>query len=214
MKFRIKKTLKTILFLGSIVLSILAFTNWLVKRNAEGLIYDNPKNIPFNKVGLVLGAGKYTKSGHVNTYYKYRIDAVVELYNSGKIQFILISGDNSKKTYDEPTTFKTDLIAKGIPADKIYLDYAGFRTLDSVIRAKEIFGLDSITFVSQKFHNERAIYLANNYDIHAIGYNAKDGYNYSKSSTRYREYLARTKATIDVLFNVDPKFLGDKIEIK
>ena len=169
---------------------------------------------PKNKVGLVLGAVKVTSSGHINSYYTHRINAAIELYNAGKIEYILISGDNSRKDYDEPTSFKTDLIAKGIPEDKIFLDYAGFRTLDSVVRAKAIFGQSEITIISQQFHNERAIYLARHRGINAIGYNAKNSYAHHRSATRFREYFARAKASMDVLFNVEPKFLGEKIEIK
>jgi SanA protein len=121
----------------------------------------------------------------------------------------LVSGDNSQKDYDEPTDFKKDLIAKGIPEDRIFLDYAGFRTLDSIVRAKEVFGQTSITIISQKFHNQRAIYIAKQFGIDAIGFNAKDVYN-----SHFREYLARSKASLDLVFNVQPKFLGEKIVIK
>ena len=93
-------------------------------------------------------------------YFEYRIRATIQLYKSGKIKYILVSGDNGNKNYDEPTAFKNELISRGILAEKIYLDYAGFRTLDSVIRAHAIFGQSSFTIISQKFHNERAIYLA------------------------------------------------------
>ena len=101
-----------------------------------------------------------------------------------------------------------------MPENKIFLDYAGFRTLDSVVRSKEIFGLNSITIISQKFHNERAIYLAKNFKINAIAYNATDIQGRYGIKTKLREYIARTKASMDVLFNVQPKFLGEKIEIK
>ncbi len=121
----------------------------------------------------MLGTVKLLASGRVNLFYLYRINAAVKLYKSGKINFILVSGDNGNKGYDEPTDFKKDLIKRGIPADKIFLDYAGFRTLDSVIRAKEIFGIKLVTIISQKFHNERAIYLAEQNGINAIAYNAK-----------------------------------------
>ena len=208
------KKLKIILLLTAFILFGLVLTNELMSFQARHYIYDTTEAIPKNKVGLILGAGKYTQSGHINSYYKFRLDAAVELYEAGKIEFILISGDNGRKTYDEPTTFKTDLIARGIPENKIFLDYAGFRTLDSVVRSKEVFGQDSITIISQQFHNERAIYLAKNYDINAIAYNAKDSYNHQRSKTRFREYFARAKASIDVIFNVEPKFLGKKIEIK
>ena len=150
----------------------------------------------------------------INLYFTFRINATVQLYNYGKIDFILISGDNGNKDYDEPTDFKNELIKKGIPEDKIFLDFAGFRTLDSVIRSREIFGQKSITIISQQFHNERAIYLAEKNGINAIGFNARDVSGKYGMKVQIREYLARTKVFIDILFGVKPKFLGDKIEIK
>lgn len=180
-----------------------------ISFKAKGLTYDDIDTIPKNNVGLVLGASKWAPSGNINLFYKHRVDAAVALYKAGKIDYILISGDNGRKDYDEPTDFKNDLVAKGIPAEHIFLDYAGFRTLDSIVRAKKIFGQNAITIISQKFHNERAIYIAQHYDIEAIAYNAKDVYK-----TPPREYLARTKARLDLLFNIKPKFLGDKIAIK
>jgi len=189
-------------------------TNITVSTQTEDYIYDSVDAIPNNKVGLLLGTIKFLPNGNINLYYKYRIEATVELYKAGKIEFVLISGDNGSKSYDEPTTFKDDLVARGIPEDKIFLDYAGFRTLDSVIRAKDIFGQNSITIISQQFHNERAIYLARHKNIKAVAFNAKNVSGRYGFKVQLREYLARAKASIDVLFNVKPKFLGDKIEIK
>ncbi|MBT8180545.1 MAG: YdcF family protein, partial [Eudoraea sp.] len=102
----------------------------------------------------------------------------------------------------------------GIPAEKIYLDYAGFRTLDSMVRAKFIFGLDSVTVISQKFHNERAIYLAEKKGLKAIGFNAKGISGKQGIKVQFREYFARVKVFIDLLLNTQPRFYGDKIEIK
>ncbi len=110
---------------------------------------------------------------------------------------------------------KNDLIAKGVPEDRIFEDFAGFRTLDSVVRAKEIFGQDDITIISQKWHNERAIYLAEANDINAIGFNAKGvkiTYRFGLK-TRIREYFARVKVFIDLIIGKEPKFLGKKIII-
>ncbi|WP_369997874.1 vancomycin high temperature exclusion protein [Winogradskyella sp.] len=203
------KKLKIIILIGAFIsLGVFTTYHWISFRTNH-LIYDDLSAIPKNKVGLLLGTGKYAASGNINLFYKYRIDAAVKLYKAGKIEYILVSGDNSRKDYDEPSDFKNDLIARGIPEDRIFLDYAGFRTLDSVVRAKEIFEQTSITFISQKFHNQRAIYIANHYDIKAVGFNAKDVYN-----SHFREYLARSKASLDLVFNVQPKFLGDKITIQ
>lgn len=203
-----KKLKIALLIIVVISIGVVSTYHWMSFKTRHQ-VYDSVNAIPKNKVGLLLGTGKYAASGNINLFYKYRIDAVVKLYKAGKIEYILVSGDNSRKDYDEPTDFKKDLIAQGIPEDRIFLDYAGFRTLDSVVRAKEIFGQTSITIISQKFHNQRAIYIAKQFGIDAVGFNAKDVYN-----SHFREYLARSKASLDLVFNVQPKFLGEKIVIK
>lgn len=206
----IKKVILLILFA---FIFIIALNFWL-SYQAKNSIYNDVLQIPKNKVGLILGTGKYLSDGRINLYYQYRVEAAVSLYNANKIDFILVSGDNGENDYDEPTDFKNDLIKHGIPEEKIFLDYAGFRTLDSVVRAKEIFNLTEFTIISQKFHNERAIYLAKQFKIKAIGFNAQDIKGKYGLKTNLREYLARTKAYLDILFNVKPKFLGEKIDIK
>lgn len=208
------KLLKRLLILGLLLALSLIIPNAIIINTAEGKTFNNTNNIPKNKVGLVLGAGKFTANGRINLYYKYRVEATVKLYKAGKIEFVLVSGDNSRTEYDEPSTFKEDLMKKGIPEYKIFLDYAGFRTLDSMVRAKEIFGQNSLTVISQLFHNERAIYLGKKKGINAIGFNAKDISGRYGTRTKLREFLARTKAFIDVTTNKKPKFLGKKIEIK
>lgn len=197
--------------MGLLVLSI---SNSLVQRKTKDSLFDSTESIPKNRVGLLLGTSKYLVDGGINQYYKYRIEAAVKLYNAGKIDFILISGDNATRQYNEPMTMRKDLIANGIPVEKIYLDYAGFRTFDSVVRSKEIFGLDSLTVISQPFHNERAIYIARSKGIYAIGFNAQEVNVYSGFKTQVREKLARVKMQLDILFGNEPKYLGKKIEIK
>ncbi len=207
--------LKIILLFIFILPIILIFSsNFLIEENAIDKTFTNSTFIKKNKVGLVLGTSKFLRGGSVNLYFQYRIDAAVELYQKGKIDFILVSGDNGTKYYNEPTDFKKELIKNGIPKNRIYLDYAGFRTLDSVIRAKEVFGQFNITIISQKFHNERAIYIAEKHGISAIGFNAKDVTAKYGTRTRIREYFAKTKAFLDIIFGKKPKFLGSKIEIK
>jgi SanA protein len=206
--------IKITLFFIAVITIIISINNYWISYTSKNKTYNNVLEIPKNKVGLVLGTGKFNHNNQINLYYQHRLDAAHNLFKAGKIEFILISGDNSRKDYDEPTDFKNDLINKGVPENRIFLDYAGFRTLDSVIRAKEIFGQDSITIISQKFHNERAIYLSQHNQINALGYNAEDVSNQYGLKTRIREYIARMKATLDILLNVKPKFLGDKIEIK
>ncbi|CAM1365775.1 SanA/YdcF family protein [Tenacibaculum xiamenense] len=193
---------------------ILVICNVLIYWNARNKTYSKLTTVPEMKVALLLGTNKYLQNGNVNLYYRYRVEAAANLYRKGKFEYIIVSGDNGKKGYDEPTQFKEDLMRKGVPADKIFLDYAGFRTLDSVVRAKEIFNQDNLLIISQKFHNERAIYLAESKGIKAIGFNAKDVYGRSGAKVKIREYLARVKVFVDLLFKVKPKYLGKKIEIK
>jgi SanA protein len=209
-----KKNKKVFILFSLMCLLFIYVSNYKIEKYSELKTVSKVALIKKNKVGLVLGTSKYLKNGTVNLYFKNRIEATVELYKNNKIEFILISGDNGNNEYDEPTDFKNELIKFGIPENKIYLDFAGFRTLDSVIRAKEIFGQTSITIISQKFHNERAIYIASKKGINAIGYNAKDVSKMFGFRVKVREYFARSKVFIDLLMNINPKFLGNKIEIK
>lgn len=208
-------TLFKLAFLFAFIIGLSIFgSDLIVKYSAKTKLYQSIKDIPANKVGLLLGTSKILANGRINLYYQYRIDAAAELYHANKIQFILASGDNGNTEYDEPTLMKEDLIAKGVPANKIHLDYAGFRTLDSVVRCKEIFGQEKITVISQPFHNERAIFIAKRKGIDAIGYNAKDvSLRYGKK-TQLRERLARVKMMLDLVFGKQPKFLGEQIKIK
>ena len=214
MKKKLFKFIKISIILISIPLFFIFIANISIELSTRGKTYANAEKIPHNKVGLVLGTSKFLKSGSINLYFKYRIEATVKLYKAGKIDFVLVSGDNGNKKYDEPTDFKNELVDNGIPEEKIFLDYAGFRTLDSVVRAKKVFGQNSLTFISQEFHNERAIYLAKKNDIQAVGFNAKDTSGRYGIRVKIREYFARTKVFLDILFRVKPKFLGDPIEIK
>ncbi len=208
-----KKIARFFLIVSLLIVAVIYFSNSIIENNAEGKLFNSTENIPKNKVGLLLGTVKCLSDGRINLYYQFRLDAAVELYKARKIDFILVSGDNGSKVYDEPTDFKNDLIEAGIPENKIYLDYAGFRTLDSVVRVKEVFGQSSITIISQQFHNERALYLAQHFDIEAIGFNAKGVSGKKALKVQLREYLARVKVFVDILLGVDPKFLGEPIEI-
>lgn len=210
----IKKTLKwTVALLLVSVLALVVFSNYQILHRTKNYTFSKASEIKKNRVGLVLGTSKYYKGGGLNLYFKNRIDATVELFNAKKIDFILVSGDNSTMAYNEPMNFKKELLKRGIPEEVIFLDYAGFRTLDSVVRAKEIFGQVEITIISQQFHNERAIYIAQNHGMKAVGFNADSKGAYGLRM-QVREYFARTKAFLDILFGVEPKFLGEKIEIE
>ena len=156
--------MKHLIYIFLSLIAILAigviFCNRAVIKTAEDKMYDDVLVIPYNRVGVLLGTSPKGRSGKPNVFYIRRVEACVALYKAGKIDRILVSGDNSRTTYDEPTCIKEDLIAAGVPDSVIYLDYAGFRTYDSMVRAKEVFGLSSFTIISQPFHNERALYIA------------------------------------------------------
>ncbi|CAM4218370.1 SanA/YdcF family protein [Zobellia nedashkovskayae] len=202
---------------GVLVLVLFLFIllcDFIISSSAKGKTFSNPNEIPKNRVGLVLGTSKKLIGGLPNPYYTYRINATIELYKAKKIDFVLVSGDNGTRYYNEPNTFKKDLIAKGIPSEKIFLDFAGFRTLDSMVRAKEVFGLNNVTVISQEFHNQRAIYLAEKKGLNAIGYNAKSIIGTQGLKVHLREYLARVKVFIDLALNIQPKFFGEEVEIK
>jgi len=209
-----RRMLKVTFLLLLIALLSIPLANYSVNNSTEKKLYNAVNEIPYNKVGLVLGTSKYLQNGYVNLYYSYRINATIALYKAGKISFVLVSGDNGSKQYDEPTTFKDDLIKGGIPSERIYLDYAGFRTLDSMVRAKEVFGQSTLTVVSQEFHNQRAVFIGNYIGIDAIGFNAQDVSSRYGFKTNMREKLARVKVFVDMVFRVQPKFLGPKINLQ
>lgn len=195
------------------VFIVILVCDGLVRTYAGDKIFDTVEAIPHCKVGLLLGTAPITPEGEHNYYFDYRIEAAARLFQAGKIDYILVSGDNHDRDYDEPTCMRDSLVAHGVPADRIVLDYAGFRTLDSIVRAKKIFGQDSLTIISQKFHNERAIYLAKSSGISAVGYNARDVARRAKYIKIHgREYLARVKMFLDLLTDKQPRFLGKKEE--
>jgi SanA protein len=193
---------------------LLGISNYIISISTKEKVFDDIDRVPKNKVGLVLGTAKKLTSGFPNPYYTNRIEATLALYRAGKIDFVLVSGDNGSQYYNEPNAFKKDLVAGGIPGNRIFLDYAGFRTLDSMVRAKYVFGLESVTVISQQFHNERAIYLAERKGLHAIGFNATDISGSDGLKVRSREYFARVKVFFDLAFNTQPKFYGEKIAIE
>jgi len=157
---------------------------------ARGRVHDDPAKVPVTKVAMVLGTTDRVE-GRENRYFRYRIDAAVELWQAGRIKTIIVSGDHSTKYYNEPAKMRQALIDRGIPENRIVCDSAGLRTLDSVGRAQKVFGLESVVFISQRFHNERAIYLAQARGLDAHGFNARDVTTQMGFKTRVREIGAR-----------------------
>ncbi|SDC24519.1 SanA protein [Williamwhitmania taraxaci] len=209
------KPIYWIIGIGAIASMILMlYANSCIERSTKPYIYSNVHDVPYNSVGLLLGTNKLLRSGKPNQYFAYRIAATVELYKAGKVSNIVISGDNSTKGYNEPQDMKEALLAAGIPCERIYLDFAGFRTFDSVVRMNKIFGQSSFTIISQQFHNQRAIYIAKFFGLNASGYSAKDVDAYNGFKTQLREKFARVKVMLDLYFGKEPKFLGERIPIR
>jgi SanA protein len=196
------------------LLLVVGVMNHLVNASTQTQIYTDITKLPKNKVGLLLGTAKYMDKARkiINMYYQNRIDAAVALYMAGKVDYIIVSGDNGTTYYNEPALMKADLIARGVPASRIFMDNAGFRTLDSILRCRDIFGQNQFTVISQQFHNQRALYIANHKEVNAIGFNAADGDMYWEVALR--EKLARVKMGLDLMFNKQAKTMGATIDIK
>lgn len=178
-------------------------------------IYTDIKKVPQRKAALLLGTAKYVARGKKNYFYVYRIRAAAALWKAGKVDAILVSGDNATKYYNETKRMEKDLIKAGVPKKYIAADYAGFRTLDSIVRAEAIFDLKDYIIISQKFHLERALFIAKAKGQDAIGFAAKDREG-TKAARKmaYREYLARVKAFLDVyILHTEPRFYGKKVKV-
>ena len=209
----VNRCIKAGLYMGFLGIVALVLANAWIITSAQGKMFDDLEQIQARDVALVLGTSKSYDGKKENPFFTERIKAAAELYFSGKVKHIIVSGDNSNKNYNEPRDMRKALEKLGVPTACITMDFAGLRTLDSVLRCKEIFQQKKFIVVSQGFHNYRALFIAQFHGIDVIAYNA-DYPTQMPSKTLYREYLARTKAIVDLYcFNAQPKFLGDKVNI-
>jgi len=209
-----RKIILTALAVSDGVLVTIFGARALVRRASSGRLYDCTADIPHREVGLVLGCSRRLGSGDPNPFFDSRVHAAAELFRAGKVDYLLVSGDNHTKGYDEATAMRDALLQAGIPDDRIYSDCAGFRTLDSMVRARDVFGLKQVTVISQEFHNQRAIFLASHENLDTIGYNAQDVDLGDVSGAHKRETLARIKAVMDIyLLRTKPRFLGSRVSI-
>ena len=191
---------------GILLLIVLGLDRWMSWKTAP-FIFDDLQDLPYRQVGVVLGTAKYYRTGVINQYYRYRIQGALNAYNSGKVNYLLLSGDNALQSYNEPVTMRKDLIAAGVDPADIVLDYAGFRTLDSIVRTRKVFDTNDFIIITQRFHCERALFIALHMGIQAQCYavpSPKD-----MLSVRVREFGARFGALADLyLFKREPRFLG------
>jgi SanA protein len=179
-------------------------------RATEGRIHHSVETLPMHDVGLVLGTSKTTSSGKENLHFRQRIDAAARLYQAGKVKHLLVSGDNHTRSYDEPSDMKNALQAAGVPGQAITCDYAGFRTLDSVLRAHSVFGLSQFVVITEEFHCPRAVWIARRHGLNAVAFAAPDVPMAAWAvRVKARESLARVLCGMDLyLLNRGPKFPG------
>ncbi len=191
--------------------SVLVYGAQTIPKRIRGRCYDDLAQIPANRVGLVLGCTRHLSSGRPNLYFAHRIAAAAALFRAGKVELLLASGASQRAEVDEAASMKQALIEQGVPADSIVCDPHGYRTIDSVLRAKRVYGQERLTIISQSFHNHRAIYLAERRGIEAIGFNARDVAPPDGRMVRFREVFARVRVLIDVhVNNTQPRVLGER----
>ncbi len=168
--------------------------------------------LPASHACLVLGTSPRV-GDKLNRFYQYRMAAAAEVFKAGKCKVLVVSGDNRRTDYNEPEDMKASLIALGVPASAIHCDYAGGRTLDSVLRFQQVFGQQAGIVISQAFHNQHAIYIARAHGIALSGYNAKDVDTYNAFKTRLRELFSKSLAVLDVWLGREARHYGEKVAI-
>jgi SanA protein len=213
MKWLKKIFISSVIIPGIFLLALFLNYRFIAEEGSPKIYYDLDSLQPV-EIGLVLGTAKYSVSGNINSFYKNRIDAAVRLFEAGKVEYLIVSGDNQHASYNEPRNMMKDLIEAGVPSDRVIPDYAGFRTFDSMVRAKKVFMLDSVLLVSQAFHLERALFIAQRNDLDAIGFAAVFPNDEGSFNVIVREYFARIRMMLDLyVLKTEPHFLGDEIPV-
>lgn len=206
-----KKLIRGFLMIIASLMAFILLSNLWIVYSTSDRIYKSISEVPAKKIGLVLGTTHRLKTGQDNPYFTERIRTAAKLYKQNKVEHFILSGDNNTIYYNEPLKMQTALIEAGVPESAITLDYAGFRTLDSVIRCKEVFGQDQIVIITQEFHSYRALFISDYYSIKAVAMVANNAPFPSSFSVIFREVIARPKAVIDLyILKKSPKFLGEK----
>jgi len=191
----------------------LIWSNVAAWNASHGKLHDRLADVPSDSVGLVFGCNERYQ-GRENLYFRYRIDAAAALWKTGRLKYLIVSGDNRDHYYNKPERMKAALMKEGVPAEKIVCDYAGLRTLDSVVRAKEVFGLKDVVFISQSFQNQRAGYIAEANGLAFSGFNARDVSGRSGLKVKAREVLARAKMWLDVqVLHTRPVYSRDRNDL-
>lgn len=185
----------------------------IIAAGYSAYVYDHAEEVPETFAAVVLGCSPHHEN-RPNLYFRNRMEAAAKLYHSGKVKKLIVSGDNGRKEYNEPEAMRQALIARGVPDEDIYCDYAGFSTLDSIIRTESIFSQQKFIIISQRFHCERAVFIANCKGLEVFGYAATDIQTPRwKYRNHFRESLARPAALLDLIFCRDARFAGEKVDL-
>lgn len=202
-----------IALLATFIGGILFLQAW-VMFSAQPYIYENVKDVPARDVGVVLGTSKYVSGKRMNLFFHWRMRAAADLYHAGKVKRLLLSGSNPSEHYNEPQDMYLTLHELGVPKEDMEMDFAGFRTLDSMVRAKEVFGQEEFTVITNRFHTYRSVFLGRNSGADVIAFSAQDVPLRYSLRTVLREKIAIVKAVLDLyVFHTKPKFLGDPVPI-
>ena len=193
---RVGKIAAVVFLVGPIIFLsfVLGCNIWIISATRAQIFYDIA-SLPANRDGLVLATGKMMENGRVNQHFVRRVNAAAALYRAGKVRRLILSGD---KAHDEPMELKRALIARGVPESALVLDNYGFRTLDSVVRARDVFQCGRLTIISERFHDFRALFLSRHYGIDAVAYAPPDLPFRWMIRSMVRESLARVKAILDL----------------
>ncbi|WP_439236011.1 SanA/YdcF family protein [Lonepinella koalarum] len=205
-KISLKRLIYLFVNLMLLAITFLILIDQYVGYKVRHDIYQKVEQTPYRPYAVVLGTAKYVTKNTPNQFYNYRLESTKALFDAEKIDYILLSGDNRTLQYNEPRTMRRDLIAMGIAPQYLFPDYAGFRTLDSIIRAKEIFHAEPMIIISQAFHCERALFIAQYHNINAICFAADNPDIYT--ITRFREIFARFLMVWELITEKKPHFLG------
>jgi SanA protein len=193
---RVRLILFAILGGGAVALAV-SLIAWLAERQlhrtAEAVSFADPAKVPAADVVLVLGTAPIGPEGGPNRYFVYRLDAAAALWKLGKAKFFIVSGSG-----EEPSAMRAGLIERGVPAQAIYRDPAGYRTWDSVLRARDVYGQKRMIIVSQRFHLDRALFIARHEGIDAIGLAARNVDTPYSIFTELRRYPSALRAYYDV----------------
>lgn len=217
MRASVRRAIRRWLVAGALafVLFVLLCNRWVI-NSTDAYVYTDWALMPENEFGVVLGTSRYASDGKPSQEFQGRIRAAAELYQLGKVRHLIVSGANPDASYNEPRAMWRELVKLGVPETSITMDFAGFRTFDSVVRANAIFGQMRFTLISQRYHDYRAVFIGKKLGLGVVAYaapaNAQGAYGMRHPP---REVFARCKAVLDVfLLNTQPRFLGEPEHIE